>query len=87
MFYNKEPLPANESNQLAFERCSTIEGAKEFCPKRWEALQNWFKASREVINATSNCTGGHNVNVISGQLSLISYGDGKFTLFCFYFLL
>ncbi|PFX31789.1 uncharacterized protein LOC111321704 [Stylophora pistillata] len=50
MFYNQEPLPANESNQLAFERCSTIEGAKEFCPKRWEALQNWFKASREAMS-------------------------------------
>lgn len=51
MYFNKEPFPANETGSDAFERCSTIKGAIEFCPKRWEAFQTWLKASREVINS------------------------------------
>lgn len=50
MYFNKEPFPANETGSDAFKRCSTIKGAMEFCPKRWEAFQTWLKASREVIN-------------------------------------
>ncbi|KAJ7385369.1 hypothetical protein OS493_016449 [Desmophyllum pertusum] len=48
MYFNKEPLPANETGAQAFKLCNTIEGAMKFCPKRWETLQKWFKASREV---------------------------------------
>lgn len=51
MYFNKEPFPANETGSDAFKRCSTIKGAMEFCPKRWEAFQTWLKASREVINS------------------------------------
>lgn len=51
MYFNKEPFPANETGSDAFKRCSTIKGAMEFCPKRWEAFQMWLKASREVINS------------------------------------
>ena len=50
MYFNKEPLPANETGEQAFKLCNSIEGAMKFCPKRWETLQKWFKASREVIN-------------------------------------
>jgi len=51
MYFNKEPFPANETGSDAFRRCSTIKGAIDFCPKRWEAFQTWLKASREVINS------------------------------------
>ena len=51
MYFNKEPFPANETGSDAFKRCTTIKGAMEFCPKRWEAFQTWLKASREVINS------------------------------------
>lgn len=51
MYFNKEPFPANETGSDAFKRCSTIKGAMEFCPKRWEAFQMWLKASREVIKS------------------------------------
>lgn len=51
MYFNKEPLPSNETGEQAFKLCNSIEGAMRFCPKRWETLQKWFKASREVIYA------------------------------------
>ena len=51
MYFNKVPIPANESGSEAFKLCNNIEGAMNFCPKRWDALQKWFKASREVSDA------------------------------------
>lgn len=48
MYFNKLPFPANESNSEAYAKCNNIDGAMRFCPKRWEALQRWFKMSREV---------------------------------------
>ena len=48
MYFNKVPIPANESGPEAFKLCNNIKGAMKFCPKRWDALQRWFKASREV---------------------------------------
>lgn len=56
MYFNKEPLPANETGEQAFKLCNSIEGAMKFCPKRWETLQKWFKASREVINLMLDAT-------------------------------
>ena len=49
MYFNKNPLPANETGKQAYKLCNSVEGAIKFCPKRWETLQKWFKASREVI--------------------------------------
>lgn len=49
MYFNKDPLPTNETGKQAFKLCNSVEGAMRFCPKRWETLQKWFKASREVI--------------------------------------
>ena len=48
MFYNKEEIPENESNETAHKLCSTISGAKRYCPVRWNAMQNWFAHAREV---------------------------------------
>ena len=48
MFYNKEEIPENESNKTAHKLCSTISGAKKYCPVRWNAMQNWFAHAREV---------------------------------------
>ncbi|XP_032218034.2 uncharacterized protein LOC5517661 [Nematostella vectensis] len=50
MYFNAESFPKNESSSEAFRRCSSDEGAKKYCPKRWEALQKWFKTSREVMS-------------------------------------
>ena len=47
-YFNKDPFPDNESDAQAHARCSTIEGAKKYCPMRWKALQEWFKESRMV---------------------------------------
>ena len=47
-YFNKDPFPDNESDAHAHARCSTIEGAKKYCPMRWKALQEWFKESRTV---------------------------------------
>ena len=47
-YYNTEPFPANESDKNAHVMCSTAEGAERYCPKRWEAMQRWFKMSRQV---------------------------------------
>ena len=48
-YFNAEPIPKNESDQEAHKKCSDIEGAKKYCPKRWAAMQLWFSESRKVI--------------------------------------
>lgn len=48
MFYNKRDIPKNESSPAAHKLCSSIHGAKIFCPVRWNAMQNWFAHAREV---------------------------------------
>jgi len=50
MYFNKDPLPANETGEQAFKLCNSVAGAMRFCPKRWETLQKWFKASREAMS-------------------------------------
>ena len=47
-YFNDETFPANESNDDAHEKCSNIEGAKKYCPTRWEALEKWFTEARSV---------------------------------------
>ena len=47
-YFNKDSFPANESGDQAHERCSSIEGAKRYCPTRWKALQAWFMEARMV---------------------------------------
>lgn len=48
-FFNKEPIPKNESEGDAFKLCKSIEGAKKYCPNRWKAMENWFSFARKVI--------------------------------------
>lgn len=48
MFYNKGDIPKNESSAAAHKLCSSIQGARRFCPVRWNAMQNWFAHAREV---------------------------------------
>ena len=48
-YFNKVEFPANESDDQAHLRCSSIEGAKEYCPMRWKALQSWFRETRMVM--------------------------------------
>lgn len=48
-FFNKEPIPRNESEGDAFKLCKTIEGAKKYCPNRWKAMEAWFSFARMVI--------------------------------------
>ena len=47
-YFNDKAFPDNESDNDAHERCSSIDGAKKYCPERWKALQNWFKEARMV---------------------------------------
>ena len=49
MYYNTQPIPKNESDEEAHKKCRDIEGAKKYCPKRWEALQLWIADSRKVL--------------------------------------
>lgn len=49
MYYNTQPIPKNESDEEAHKRCRDIEGAKKYCPKRWEALQLWIADSKKVL--------------------------------------
>ena len=46
--FNLEPIPENESDEKAHTKCSNIEGAKKYCPKRWAAVQLWMAESRKV---------------------------------------
>ena len=47
-FFNSESFPANESDKMAHRLCSSVKAAKKYCPKRWAALQEWFKEARMV---------------------------------------
>ena len=47
-YFNSEQFPKNESDKEAYRKCSDIEGAKKYCPKRWAALQLWFAEARKV---------------------------------------
>ncbi|XP_015767204.1 PREDICTED: uncharacterized protein LOC107345966 isoform X4 [Acropora digitifera] len=49
-YFNSEPIPKNESDEEAHKKCSDIEGAKKYCPKRWAAMQLWFSESRKVMS-------------------------------------
>lgn len=42
MFFNDEKIPENESNKDAFEKCTSMEQAKLYCPKRYKAMLTWF---------------------------------------------
>ena len=48
-YFNAEPIPKNESDEEAYKKCSDVEGAKKYCPKRWASMQLWFSESRKVI--------------------------------------
>jgi len=47
-YFNTEPIPKNESDEEAHKKCSDIEGAKKYCPKRWAALELWMAESRKA---------------------------------------
>ena len=49
MYFITEDIPKNESNKVAHVQCTDEETAKKYCPKRWAAMQNWFKESLKVI--------------------------------------
>ena len=42
MFFNEEKIPENESNKDAIEKCTSMEQAKIYCPKRYKAMLTWF---------------------------------------------
>ena len=50
MFFNHETFPTNESNEIAFEKCSSVAGARLFCPNRWEAMEKWIESATKVIS-------------------------------------
>lgn len=45
-FFNAQAFPQNESNELAFAKCTDLPKAKLFCPKRYEAFQKWSANTR-----------------------------------------
>ena len=47
-YFNAEPIPKNESDKDAHKKCSDIEGAKKYCPKRWAAFELWIAESRKA---------------------------------------
>ena len=46
--FNKEPIPKNESKKKAGKICTDIKSAKQYCRKRWAAVQKWMAESRKV---------------------------------------
>lgn len=53
-YFNDEPFPQNESGKEAQRKCSSERSAQKHCPKRWEALQKWFKFSRDIMQKINN---------------------------------
>lgn len=49
-FFNDAPIPKNESGKEAHKKCSNLKGAEKYCPKRWAAMQSWFKEARTVMS-------------------------------------
>ena len=47
-FFNDAPIPKNESDKEAHKKCSNLKDAEKYCPKRWAAMQLWFKEARRV---------------------------------------
>lgn len=49
-FFNDAPFPPEEWSNITenVERCSNLEKAKENCPKRYEAVMEWFSMARAV---------------------------------------
>ena len=47
-FFNDAPIPKNESDKDAHKKCSNLKDAEKYCPKRWAAMQLWFKEARKV---------------------------------------
>lgn len=58
MFFNKEPFPANESNENAHNLCTSVKEAKKYCPKRWETMEKWFAEARRVMSMLDPQTTG-----------------------------
>ncbi|KAL9986413.1 hypothetical protein ACROYT_G000558 [Oculina patagonica] len=50
MYFADKPIPAKESDENAYRLCSSVEGAMKYCPKRWEAMQNWFTEAKRVMS-------------------------------------
>ena len=42
MHFNDEKFPENESGKDAFSKCTSMEEAKIYCPKRHQAMLTWF---------------------------------------------
>lgn len=49
-FYNDEPFPEIESNGTAHKRCTDLEKARKYCPKRYESLLKWISTCRETMS-------------------------------------
>lgn len=50
--YYAYSIPKNESDEDAHNKCSSMEGAKKYCPVRWAAMQQWFTDANEVSSLT-----------------------------------
>lgn len=50
MFFNDEKIPENESNKDAFAKCTSMEQAKIYCPKRYKAMLTWFEYVNTVLS-------------------------------------
>lgn len=50
MFFNDEKIPENESNKDAFAKCTSMETAKIYCPKRYKAMLTWFEYVNTILS-------------------------------------
>ena len=56
MYFTKEEIPRNESDEKAHVLCGDVESAKKYCPTRWRALENWFTEARMVSELYFQCS-------------------------------
>ncbi|KXJ22656.1 uncharacterized protein LOC110252020 [Exaiptasia diaphana] len=50
MFFNDKPIPLNESNNEAFEKCVDMASAKIYCPARYASMLKWFEYVNGVLS-------------------------------------
>ena len=64
-FFNDAPIPKNESGKEAHKKCSNLKGAEKYCPKRWAAMQLWFKEARTVSSVESKLRNAFSMGVLA----------------------
>eukprot|EP00794_Sanderia_malayensis_P009549 gene9550-10536_t len=49
-FFNSTPIPDNESSSDAFDKCTSMETARIYCPVRYKSMLTWFDYVQSTLS-------------------------------------